>query len=44
MGTFSRLLAITTTTTLFVPYINLHDTKYYKIWREYRLTIITIEG
>ena len=34
-----------TTTTLLVPYIDVHDKKknYYKIWREYRLQIITIE-
>ena len=33
----------TTTTSLFVPYIDLHDTKKKidKIWREYKLPLVT---
>ena len=37
---------LATTTTLFLPYIDLHDTKKKldQIWGENRLPIVTIEG
>ena len=47
---FLLALELTTMTTLFVPYINLHDTKkiylyiLYEKWRGYRLLIITSES
>ena len=47
---FVLALQLATMTTLFVPYINLHDTKniylylLYEKWRGYRLLIITSES
>ena len=45
VGTKPQARTTTTTTTLFVPYIDFHDTKkdYFKTSREYRLPIKTIE-